>query len=210
MLLKSVTQQQRWWVSWDFERIVLLNLGLLHHTSSDKLRFSVYQRQQAFQCRQWWNSLKSDLSRPEPSSGPNARWEKERGCGPSLADPADAHWVITPSSGSMFAFPTCRFDRDHVWLLRSKDVVFFFLILMNTFKLRLGKKWQPQTPNKHFLKKKNTTSQQKGGLHIQQPGASAPLNLLIHHREIELFYAKMAEYHQPLVYGSTTGWLRSK
>lgn len=41
-------------------------------------------------------------------------------------------------------------------------------------------------------------------VHTQQSGISAPLNSLIHHSEIELFYAKMAENHQPLVYGSTT------
>lgn len=75
--------------------------------------------------------------------------------GPTWNNPADADWVIMPSSGNMFAFPTCRSDHDHFWLFRSEDFVFFFptnyftLILMNTFWALIGK--NVTTTNVTFL-----------------------------------------------------------
>lgn len=109
-------------------------------------------RQQASLRRQRWNSLKSDFSRPELSSGPNVRWKQGGGCGPNPADPAD--WVITPSSGNMFAFPTCRLDYNHFWLFSWKDFVFFFSTISSSFWLTHFELWMGKKmtiPNKHVL-----------------------------------------------------------
>lgn len=90
---------------------MLLNVWLFHHTSSDKLRFQVLPLGNRRLSVDTDGTHSSQTFRVQDH--PQGQMFDERRILPNLADPADADWAITPSSGSMFTFPTCMFDHDH-------------------------------------------------------------------------------------------------